>query len=88
MQAESSGLCQNIKPHRFVALLGRYFQIRDDYQNLTADEYIKTKGFCEDLDEGKISLPLIYTLQKAGAHQATLRGVFHNEAHGKSFQSK
>lgn len=29
---------QGIDPTRFVTLLGRYFQIRDDYQNLTSNE--------------------------------------------------
>ncbi|KAK8133241.1 hypothetical protein PG999_001414 [Apiospora kogelbergensis] len=47
----------------FTDTLARHFQIRDDYMNLVSGEYESMKGFCEDLDEGKYSLPLIYVLK-------------------------
>ncbi|EME87121.1 uncharacterized protein MYCFIDRAFT_132843 [Pseudocercospora fijiensis CIRAD86] len=47
---------------RFCLLLGRFFQIRDDFQNITSHEYTKQKGFCEDLDCGTYTIPLIYTI--------------------------
>ncbi|XP_052740750.1 terpene synthase-like [Bicyclus anynana] len=44
----------------FALLLGLYFQIRDDYCNLTQQEAQKDISFCEDLTEGKYSLPIIH----------------------------
>ncbi|KAG6353553.1 hypothetical protein INS49_005515 [Diaporthe citri] len=55
-----------------TTLLGRCFQIRDDYQNLVSADYIKQKGFCEDLDDGKWSLPLIHLFQTQPSHMAVL----------------
>lgn len=44
-------------------------------------QYAKQKGFAEDLDEGKISLPMIYTLQRART-RAELMGILKHKAPG------
>ncbi|KAE8387106.1 isoprenoid synthase domain-containing protein [Aspergillus alliaceus] len=61
--SSSDGISDVISPlERFMTLLGRYFQIRDDYANLASDKYSISKGFCEDLDEGKCSFVLHHAL--------------------------
>ncbi|KAH8882985.1 terpenoid synthase [Thozetella sp. PMI_491] len=62
LMAAESPQSDQVAIDRLCRLLGRYFQIRDDYQNLVSEEYTAQKGFCEDLDEGKFSLPLIHAL--------------------------
>nr|XP_032513023.1 geranylgeranyl pyrophosphate synthase-like [Danaus plexippus plexippus] len=59
----------------FVKLLGFYFQLRDDYCNLKQlealeeypekeDESVnKEQVFCEDITEGKFSLPIIHAMK-------------------------
>lgn len=74
--SSSSHADQRASFDRLCRLLGRYFQIRDDYQNLVSDEYAAQKGFCEDLDEGKFSLPLIHVLAHTdGAQARQLQGI-------------
>ena len=76
MQAESlDKLPKNTTIEHLMILLGRYFQIRDDYQNLVSTDYAASKGFCEDLDEGKYSLALIHALQCPGPETLQLRAI-------------
>lgn len=35
----------------------------NDYTNLSSEEYFDIKGYCEDLTEGKYSLPIIHAIQ-------------------------
>ncbi|GKZ31435.1 geranylgeranyl pyrophosphate synthase [Aspergillus brasiliensis] len=59
--------------------LGHYFQARDDYINLASTKYQKQKGFAEDLDEGKLSLPLIHLLTQS-PHAGLIENIQHERA--------
>lgn len=48
---------------RVAELMGIIFQVQDDYKNLTSEEYMKNKGYCEDLTEGKFSLAIIHSMK-------------------------
>lgn len=48
---------------KLLNVLSLYFQIRDDYLNISSIEYMQTKSFCEDLTEGKFSYPIIHAIQ-------------------------
>lgn len=51
------------KLKKVLIILSLFFQIRDDYVNLTDPDYWKSKGFCQDFDEEKISYLIVYFTQ-------------------------
>lgn len=61
--ADEEARAQELIP--LVNLLGLLFQIRDDYLNLQSTPFSDTKGFCEDLTEGKFSFPLLHAIRTA-----------------------
>ena len=67
------GMLGGVDPARARALagyglnLGICFQIVDDVLDLTADERTLGKPVASDLREGKLTLPLIFLLRRAGA---------------------
>lgn len=71
LESESS-VAVGLDIEHFTTIIGRYFQIRDDYQNLCSPDYTNQKGFCEDLDEGKFSLPLIHMLNNSQDNEQAL----------------
>ncbi|KFY09763.1 hypothetical protein V491_07989 [Pseudogymnoascus sp. VKM F-3775] len=67
---------------KLTQLLGRWYQVRDDYQNLNDPEYTKQKGFCEDLDEGKLSYPVILTCNSNPTARTIILGIFRRKNTG------
>ncbi|KAK2006284.1 geranylgeranyl pyrophosphate synthase [Colletotrichum eremochloae] len=89
LQAESSRTdVHYLDPRPFVRQLSLYFQIRDDYQNLVSDQYAQQKGFAEDLDEGKISLPMILTLQRVRTRPEIMGIMKHKKPGPMPFEMK
>ncbi|KAK4185022.1 isoprenoid synthase domain-containing protein [Podospora australis] len=65
-------MCANVRDDKvsqlidnLVSQIGIFFQIRDDFQNISSAAYTSQKGFCEDLDKGKLSVPLVQFLNNA-----------------------
>ncbi|KAK1977183.1 geranylgeranyl pyrophosphate synthase [Colletotrichum cereale] len=61
-------------------LLGRFYQVRDDFMNLSSNEYSDLKGFCEDLDEGKMSYPIVMVLRQNPKYQDQIMGILRQQA--------
>ncbi|RJQ50326.1 MAG: polyprenyl synthetase family protein [Nitrospiraceae bacterium] len=64
----------------FGLKLGYAFQIADDVLDYTAEEKVFGKSLGKDLEEGKITLPLIYLLKDAeGGEAEKIRGIVRAE---------
>ena len=59
-----------------LTLIGRLYQIRDDFINLTSAEHASQKGSHEDFDEGKFSYPIILALASQDNEDSVLRSLF------------
>ncbi len=69
--------------------LGLSFQIIDDLLDFTGDEATMGKPILSDLREGRITLPLIYTLNQASSEdRAELARIIQNRNREKDFVSK
>ncbi|KAF3925762.1 Dimethylallyltranstransferase [Dactylellina cionopaga] len=67
---------KDLNLNNLAVAIGQYFQIRDDYMNLTDTKYTDQKGFCEDLDEGKFSYLIMHAWNSPFLESARLRAIF------------
>jgi len=83
----SPGFTSKLK--EFGRFLGLSFQIIDDLLDFTGDEATLGKPVLSDLREGRITLPLIYTLAKASSgERADLSRIIQNRSLEKDFVPK
>ncbi|EPS43801.1 hypothetical protein H072_2231 [Dactylellina haptotyla CBS 200.50] len=66
---------------KLASNIGQYFQIRDDFMNLTYTKYTDQKGFCEDLDEGKFSYLIVHAWNREPTEDSSrVRALFQERA--------
>ncbi|KAF8250240.1 geranylgeranyl pyrophosphate synthase [Wilcoxina mikolae CBS 423.85] len=82
METESPLVLSTFNFDRMTLLFGRFFQIRDDYMNF--GDYANQKGFCEDLDEGKFSYPIVYCLEHHPEFRGHILGILRQRPAGVS----
>ncbi|CAO1597561.1 geranylgeranyl pyrophosphate synthetase [Xanthoria calcicola] len=75
MQAVSS-VSVDLVP--LIDLLGLIFQIQDDYLNLTSQPMASAKGYCDDLEEGKFSFPVIHAIRNDPSEQGWMLNTLRN----------
>ncbi|KAJ6582583.1 isoprenoid synthase domain-containing protein [Mycena vulgaris] len=56
-------------------LIGIFYQIRDDLMNLQSPVYSSTKGFAEDLTEGKFSFPVVHGIHADPSNHQILEAL-------------
>ena len=79
--AQIGGMLGTTTPEQQAALweygfnLGIAFQLVDDLLDYTADERALGKPIASDLREGKVTLPIIYLLERGGAAREIVDGI-------------
>jgi octaprenyl-diphosphate synthase len=79
--AQIGGMLGTTTPEQQAALweygfnLGIAFQVVDDLLDYTADERALGKPIASDLREGKVTLPIIYLLERGGSAREIVEGI-------------
>lgn len=73
---------------QLLTLLGRYFQIRDDLLNMSSGPVSESKGYCEDLDNGTFSFPIIKALTQNNEETCVLRKLLLKTTHDGPLSNK